>query len=79
VVYAYEDTDIASMDPSKAGSLVSEELGTDSAKATAEFSEKQCGAKNAARHGYVDRILEFVDTRKYLIAAFDMLATKEEF
>ena len=54
-------------------------LGTDKAKAGQEFSEKQCGALNAARHGFVDRILDFADTRKYLIAAFDMLATKEEY
>ncbi len=79
VVYAYEDTDIASMDPSKAGALVAEELGTDASAAGKEFSEKQCGAVNAARHGFVDRILDFADTRKYLIAAFDMLATKEEY
>ena len=64
---------------SKAGALVAEELGTDASAAGKEFSEKQCGAVNAARHGFVDRILDFADTRKYLIAAFDMLATKEEY
>lgn len=42
-----------------------------------EFAEKALGAENAAAHGYIDRILTFADTRKYLIDAFEILATKE--
>ena len=30
----------------------------------------------AARRGYVDLIIEPADTRKYLVAAFEMLYTK---
>ena len=33
-------------------------------------------AESAARRGYVDQIVEPADTRKYIIGAFEMLATK---
>ena len=38
----------------------------------------ESGAKAAARRGYVDDIIEPDATRKRVIAAFDMLATKSE-
>ncbi len=74
LVFAYSDTEIASMAPADAAKLLSKD-GLDAAT----FEEKECGAANAARRGYVDRLLTFPDTRKYLISAFDMLATKEAF
>ena len=42
----------------------------------AEYDALQGDVKTAARRGYVDRIVDYPDTRKYLIAAFEMLYTK---
>ncbi len=74
LVFAYSDTEIAPMAPADAAKLLSAD-GFDAAA----FEAKDCGAANAARRGYIDRILTYPDTRKYLISAFDMLATKEAF
>jgi acetyl-CoA carboxylase carboxyltransferase component len=35
------------------------------------------GITNAARHGYIDRVVNGADTRKYLIAGYEMLYTKK--
>ncbi len=43
-----------------------------------EFEEKQSGIENALRRGYIDRVVNYADTRKYLIAGFEMLCTKQE-
>ena len=40
------------------------------------YTKTQSGAVAAARRGYVDLIIEPADTRKYLVAAFEMLYTK---
>ena len=34
---------------------------------------------SAAAHGYVDLVIDPADTRKYLVAAFEMLYTKYEY
>jgi len=34
------------------------------------------GAADAARRGYVDQVINAADTRKYVIAAFEMLYSK---
>ena len=52
-----------------------------SADVLAEKSKKnmkklQSNVVTAARRGYVDLIIEPADTRKYLVAAFEMLYTK---
>lgn len=44
----------------------------------AEYAALQSGVTSAARRGYVDTIIEPADTRKYVIAAFEMLFTKRE-
>ena len=41
-----------------------------------EYDALQGDIKTAARRGYVDRIVDYADTRKYLVAAFEMLFTK---
>jgi acetyl-CoA carboxylase carboxyltransferase component len=46
--------------------------------AAAKVTEAQAGAAAVAKRGYVDDIIEPDATRKRLIAAFDMLATKSE-
>ena len=44
----------------------------------AAYEALQLSAVSAARRGYVDRIVESADTRKYVIGAFEMLFTKSE-
>lgn len=44
----------------------------------AEYQTLQSSAEAAARRGYVDDIIEAQDTRKRVIAAFEMLFTKRE-
>ncbi|MDY2627172.1 MAG: carboxyl transferase domain-containing protein [Lachnospiraceae bacterium] len=41
-----------------------------------EYEELQSGARAAASRGYVDAIIEPSETRKHIIAAFEMLYTK---
>ena len=41
-----------------------------------EYEKLQSNVVTAARRGYVDLIIEPADTRKYLVAAFEMLYTK---
>ena len=43
-----------------------------------EFDALQDGAAAAAKRGYVDDIIEAAETRKRVIAAFEMLFTKRE-
>ena len=54
--------------------VVTEANGTTTVEQTAEFTGRD--VKTAARRGYVDRIVDYADTRKYLVAAFEMLFTK---
>ena len=42
----------------------------------ADYEQLQSSVSSAAAHGYVDRIIDPADTRKYLVAAFEMLYTK---
>ncbi|MGN0408715.1 MAG: acyl-CoA carboxylase subunit beta [Bacteroides sp.] len=44
----------------------------------AEYASLQSSAQAAASRGYVDAIVEPKETRKYLISAFQMLASKDE-
>ena len=44
----------------------------------AEYQNLQGSVMAAAARGYVDSIVEPIDTRKYLIGAFEMLYTKFE-
>jgi acetyl-CoA carboxylase carboxyltransferase component len=65
------------MDANLAGGILAGENG-DVSKAAAEFEETQTGLSNAARRGIVDRVVNFADARKYLIAGFDMLFEKSD-
>ena len=42
------------------------------------YRELQASALAAAKRGYVDDIIDAADTRKRVIAAFEMLYTKRE-
>ena len=77
LVYAFADANIAAMDASLAAKIMYAEDSADVIEQKAEeYREMNSGVMNAARRGYVDRIVEPADARKYLIAGFEMLFTK---
>ena len=78
VTYAWPDTTIGMMDASLAAKIIYEKQPELIAEKTAEYGRLQASAESAAKRGYVDQIIEPVDTRKYVIGAFEMLLTKSE-
>ncbi len=85
VVYAWPNAVIGMMDATAAAKIMyadeiaraDDGIGLLSEKAAA-YHELQSSAVAAARRGYVDDIIEACDTRKRVIAAFEMLFTKKE-
>ena len=85
VVYAWPNAKIGTMDSKYLAEILASDIiaASDDKVAAIKETEKQIiesqtGAKAAARRGYVDDIIEPDATRKRVIAAFDMLATKSE-
>ena len=85
IVYAWPDAKIGMMDAAMAVRIMyaSELAGADDKAAlekekAKEYTELQGSALAAARRGYIDDIIEPDATRKRVIAAFEMLATKAE-
>ena len=85
VVFAWPGAKVGAMDPKNAAEILfSDDIaGSDNKVAAIKDAEKkitesQANAAAVARRGYVDDIIEPDATRKRLIAAFDMLATKSE-
>ena len=77
LVFAFADADVAPMDAELAAKIMYADASADVIAAKAEeYANTNCGVTNAARRGYVDRIVEPADARKYLIAGFEMLFTK---
>lgn len=86
LVYAWEDAAIGMMDAEEAVKIIyQEEIESSDDKAgflsekTKQYHDLQSSAMVAARRGYVDDIITPAETRKKLIAAFEMLFTKKEF
>ena len=85
VVYAWPDASIGMMEAEAAAKIMyadeiakaDDSLALISEKAAA-YQELQSSAVAAAKRGYVDDIIEACDTRKRVIAAFEMLFTKRE-
>lgn len=79
MVYAWPMSEIGMMDANLAAKIMyaDEDANTINEKA-AEYKELQSSPMAAARRGYVDTIIEPMNTRKYLIGAFEMLFTKRE-
>ncbi|MCM1193089.1 MAG: carboxyl transferase [Butyrivibrio sp.] len=79
MTYAWPDAEIGAMEGRLAAKIMYEGQGADviNEKAAA-YEALQLSATGAARRGYVDRIVEAADTRKYIIGAFEMLFTKSE-
>lgn len=79
VTFAWEDAQIGAMEAKLAAKIMYEGQGADViTQKAAEYEALQTSALSAAKRGYVDRILEPADTRKYVISAFEMLFTKRE-
>ncbi len=79
ITMAWPDAQIGTMDASLAAKIICDGQGADAIDACAkEYAALQNNVTSAARRGYVDQIIEPVDTRKYVIGAFEMLATKNE-
>ena len=77
MVYAYPDAKIGMMDSKLAAKIMYPQA--DSAELNekaSEYEKLQSSVASAAARGYVDLIIEPADTRKYLVAAFEMLYTK---
>ncbi len=79
MVYAWPTASIGMMDATMAAKIMyAGEDGAVIKEKAAEYQELQSSAVSAARRGYVDTIIDPVDTRKYVIGAFEMLFTKRE-
>ena len=72
IVYAWPEAKVSVMDSKRA----SEVMYGDASKAP-EYDKLQGDINKVASRGYIDSIINPVDTRKYLIGAFEMLYTKE--
>ena len=79
ITMAYPDVQIGCMDAKLAAKIICDGKGAEAIDACAkEYAELQNNASSAAARGYVDQIINPVDTRKYVIGAFEMLLTKRE-
>lgn len=84
IVYAWPNAKVGMMDAKSAVSIMyAEEIAAGDAtevinEKVAEYQALQGNVMSAAARGYVDSIVEPVDTRKYIIGAFEMLYSKFE-
>ena len=84
VVYAWPTAKVGMMDAKSAVSIMyADEIAGGDATAVidekiAEYERLQGDVRAAAARGYVDTIIEPVDTRKYIIGTFEMLYTNYE-
>lgn len=79
MVYAWPEAEIGMMEADMAAKIMY--AGADAEtlnEKAAEYKELQSSPISAARRGYVDTIIDPIDTRKYVIGAFEMLFTKRE-
>ena len=77
LVYAWPDAKIGMMDSKLAAKIMYADASADVLNEKAKaYEELQSSVMTAARRGYVDLIVEPEDTRKYIIAAFEMLYSK---
>lgn len=79
LLYAWENAKIGPMDSLQAARILHEGEPASIVRQKAEEYEKlQNSAVSAAARGYADAIIMPEQTRKYLISAFEMLATKQD-
>lgn len=79
LVYALPDAQLGMMDAKLASQIMyaGEPKAVQDEKAK-EYEALQSNIVSAARRGYVDALVEPVNARKYLIDAFELLATKRQ-
>ena len=79
LVYAWPNAEIGMMEADMAVKIMYEGADVEELERQAEvYRNLQSSPVSAAKRGYVDAIIEPQNTRKYLIAAFEMLFTKKE-
>ena len=77
MVYAFSDAKLGAMESELAVKVMYPgATASEVEEKKAEFENLQSSVTAAAARGYVDRIIEPADSRKYLVAAFEMLYTK---
>lgn len=77
LVYAWPDAKTGMMDAKLAAKIMyADEPASVIEEKAAEYEALQGSVQAAAARGYVDRIIDYSRTRKYLIAAVEMLYTK---
>lgn len=77
IVYAWPDAKTGMMEAKLAAKIMYADKSADVIeKKAAEYEALQGSVNAAAARGYVDRIIDYPGTRKYLIAAVEMLCTK---
>jgi len=77
LVYAWSDAKVGMMESSMAAKIMYPNADAEELKEkAAEYDSLQSNIMSAAARGYVDLVMDAADTRKYLIAAFEMLYTK---
>lgn len=76
---AWDNASIGMMDATLAAKVMFDGKGADVISEQAKaYDALQNSVDAAARRGYVDQVIAPVDTRKYVIGAFEMLYTKRE-
>lgn len=79
LVYAWPGAEIGMMDASLAAKIMYAGSDAETLKVKAgEYAALQSNVESAAARGYVDAVIDAAETRKYVIAAFEMLFTKRE-
>ena len=77
LVYAWDTAKVGMMDAKLAASIMYEQESADViAEKAKEYDALQSNVLTAARRGYVDLVIAPENTRKYAVAAFEMLYTK---
>ncbi len=77
LVYAWDSAKIGMMDAKLAAGILFEKEGAQVIEEKAkEYDDLQQSVLSSAKRGYVDVIITPEQTRKYLVAAFEMLYTK---
>lgn len=74
-VFMWKDANVNIINPKQAASILYPQSDASFVeKKAAEYEETHSSAQALARHGYVDKVIEAEDTRKYLVGAFETFA-----
>ncbi len=77
IVYAWPDAKTGMMDAKLAAKIMYADASGDVIEEkAAAYDALQGSVEKAAARGYIDRIIDYPETRKYLVAAIEMLYTK---